>query len=84
MDNPIIGTVALFAFNYAPKGWELCDGRLLQIQDNTALFTLLGTNYGGDGRTTFGLPNLLGKGPSTTDPGPEYYIALSGIFPGRS
>ncbi|MDB5239685.1 MAG: phage Tail Collar domain protein, partial [Spirosoma sp.] len=72
-----------FAFNYAPKGWDLCDGRLLQIQDNTALFTLLGTVYNGDGKTTFGLPNLLGKEPITLDFGPKYYIAVSGIFPGR-
>ncbi len=84
MDNPLIGTIALFAFNFAPKGWELCDGRLLKILDNTPLFTLLGTTYDGDGQTTFGLPNLVGKGPGTSDPGPQYYIAVSGIFPPRS
>lgn len=56
-----IGTVMPFGFNFAPKGWATCQGQLLSIAQNTALFSLLGTYYGGDGRTTFGLPNLQGR-----------------------
>lgn len=59
--NPLIGEVKLFAGNFAPRGWAFCDGQLLPIAQNTALFSLLGTNYGGDGRTTFGLPDLRGR-----------------------
>lgn len=84
MDQPLIGTVALFAFNFAPPGWALCDGRLLPIQQNPALYSLLGTTYDGDGINTFGLPNLIGQGPGATDSKPQYYIAVSGIFPNRS
>ncbi len=51
----------MFAFNFAPKGWAFCDGQLLPISQNTALFSLLGTQYGGDGKSTFGLPNLQGQ-----------------------
>ena len=56
-----LGTVQLFAGNFAPRSWTFCDGQLLQIAQNTALFALLGTIYGGDGRTTFGLPDLRGR-----------------------
>jgi len=59
--DPFIGEVGLFANNFAPRGWAFCDGQLLQISENTALFSLLGTTYGGDGRTTFGLPDLRGR-----------------------
>ena len=59
--DPFLGTIQAFGFNYAPKGWALCDGQLLSISENQALFALLGNFYGGDGRTTFGLPDLRGR-----------------------
>lgn len=59
--DPFIGEIQAFAFNFAPRGWAVCDGSLLSIQQNTALFSLLGTTYGGDGRTTFALPNLQNR-----------------------
>ncbi len=58
-----IGEVKLFAGNFAPRGWAFCDGQLLAISSNSALFSILGTTYGGDGRTTFGLPDLRGRVP---------------------
>lgn len=63
MSEPFIGEVRPFSFNYAPKGWAQCNGQLLSIAQNQALFSLLGTTYGGDGRTTFALPNLQGRVP---------------------
>lgn len=59
--EPILGEVRIFAGNFAPRGWAFCDGQLLPISQNSALFSLLGTMYGGDGRTTFGLPDLRGR-----------------------
>jgi len=61
MSDPFIGEIRMFAGTFAPNGWALCDGQLLSIAQNTALFSLLGTTYGGDGRTTFGLPDLRGR-----------------------
>lgn len=61
--NPYIGTVMVFGGNFAPAGWALCDGSLLPISENDALFTLIGTTYGGDGQSTFGLPDLRGRFP---------------------
>lgn len=61
MSEPFIGQIQMFGFNFPPRGWALCDGQLLPIAQNTALFSLLGTTYGGDGRTTFGLPDLRGR-----------------------
>lgn len=58
-----LGEIRIFAGNYAPQGWALCDGRLMSIAENEALFALLGTTYGGDGQTTFGLPDLRGRIP---------------------
>jgi microcystin-dependent protein len=58
MASPFLGEIRMFSSNFAPKGWALCNGTLLPINQNPALFDLLGTNYGGDGRATFGLPNL--------------------------
>lgn len=63
MGNPYLGEIRLFAGNFAPKGWALCDGSLLPISENEALYSLLGTTYGGDGEQTFALPNLLGRVP---------------------
>lgn len=68
--DPFIGQIALFAGNFAPRGWALCDGQLLQIASNSALFSILGTTYGGDGRTTFGLPDLRGRAPIHPGSGP--------------
>lgn len=59
MADPFIGQINIFPYNFAPRNWAFCSGQLLQISQNTALFALLGTTYGGDGRTTFGLPNLM-------------------------
>ena len=59
--NPFIGLITMFAGNFAPRGWALCNGQLLPISSNSALFSILGTTYGGDGRTTFGLPDLRGR-----------------------
>lgn len=59
--EPFIGQIQPFGFNFAPRGWALCDGQLLPIAQNTALFSLLGTTFGGDGRTTFALPDLRGR-----------------------
>ncbi|HEY6374459.1 MAG TPA: tail fiber protein [Edaphobacter sp.] len=61
--NPFIGQILMVAFNFAPQGWALCNGQLLPISQNQALFSLLGTYYGGDGRTNFALPNLQGRVP---------------------
>lgn len=61
MTSPFIGTIQPFAFNFAPRNWAQCNGQLLSISSNTALFSLLGTQYGGNGTTTFALPNLQGR-----------------------
>jgi microcystin-dependent protein len=61
MSEPFIGQIEMFGGNFAPRGWAFCDGQLLAISQNTALFSILGTTYGGDGRTTFGLPDLRGR-----------------------
>jgi len=63
MSEPFIGEIRMVGFNFAPRGWALCNGQLLSIASNNALFSLLGTIYGGDGRTTFALPNLQGRVP---------------------
>ncbi|MBT8258475.1 MAG: tail fiber protein [Bacteroidia bacterium] len=68
--EPFIGQIQIFGFNFAPNGWATCDGQLLAISSNTALFSLLGTIYGGDGRTTFALPGLRGRTPVHFGAGP--------------
>ena len=68
--EPILGEIKLFAGNFAPKGWLLCNGQILSIAQNTALFSILGTTYGGNGQTTFALPDLRGRAPLGTGPGP--------------
>ena len=78
--EPFIGQIQLFAFNYAPHNWALCSGQILPIAQNNALFALLGTRFGGDGRLTFSLPDLRNKEPA---PNMKYYIALEGNFPPR-
>jgi len=63
MAEPFLSEIRVLAFNYAPKGWATCDGQVLSIAENQALFSLLGTMYGGNGTSTFGLPNLNGRAP---------------------
>ncbi len=63
MADPFVAEIRIFPFNFAPKGWAFCDGQLLPISQNTALFSLLGTTYGGDGKSTFALPDLQGSAP---------------------
>ncbi len=70
MSEPFVGEIRMFAGNFAPRGWAFCDGQLLAISQNDALFSLLGTIYGGDGRTTFGLPDLRGRIPLHQGIGP--------------
>src|SRR2546430_15039752 len=75
MADPFVAEIRIFPFNFAPKGWAWCNGQVLPISQNTALFPLLGTTYGGDGKSTFALPDLQGSAPmqagqapgSTTD-----------------
>jgi microcystin-dependent protein len=70
MTDPFLAEIRMFGGNFAPAGWALCNGQLMSISQNTALFSLLGTTYGGDGRTTFGLPNLQGSAPIQQGQGP--------------
>lgn len=63
MSDPFVGEIRIFPFNFAPKGWAFCNGQLFPISQNTALFSLLGTMYGGDGKSTFALPDLQGAAP---------------------
>ena len=70
MSEPFVGEIRMFAGNFAPRGWAFCEGQLLAISENEALFSLLGTIYGGDGRTTFGLPDLRGRLPMHAGTGP--------------
>ena len=79
MTDPYIGEIRLVGFNFAPRGWALCNGQILPIAQNTALFSLLGTTYGGDGRTTFALPDLSNSAPY----GMTYTICMEGVFPSR-
>ncbi len=70
MSEPFVGEITMFAGNFAPRSWALCDGQLLSVAQNSALFSLLGTLYGGDGRTTFALPELRGRVPNHQGTGP--------------
>ncbi|WP_114391923.1 phage tail protein [Oleisolibacter albus] len=79
--DPYLGQVLYVAFPYAPSGWAVCDGQVLPIASNQALYALLGNRFGGDGRTTFGLPKLTAA--ATTPTGLLPVIAVSGIFPPR-
>jgi len=75
-----IGAIILVGFNFAPVNWAMCNGQLLPINQNTALFSLLGTTYGGDGVTNFALPNL---NAGALQPGLNYIICMNGIYPPR-
>lgn len=70
MADPFVAEIRIFPFNFAPKGWAWCNGQLLPISQNTALFSLLGTTYGGNGKTTFALPDLQGRAPLHPGQGP--------------
>jgi len=73
MSDPFVAEIRIFPFNFPPKGWAFCNGQILPISQNTALFSLLGTVYGGDGKSTFALPNMQGSAPIHTgsdQPGP--------------
>ena len=76
MAEPFIGQINIFGFNFAPRGWAFCNGQILSIAQNTALFSLLGTQYGGNGQTTFALPNLQSRIPVHfgTGPGLSQYV----------
>ena len=81
--NPFLGEIETFAFNFCPAGWAALNGQLLSINQNQALFALLGTTYGGDGQTTFALPTAKPIFSATGAPF-QQCIALQGIFPSRS
>jgi microcystin-dependent protein len=70
MADPFVAEIRIFPFNFAPRGWAWCDGQLLPLSQNTALFSLLGTIYGGNGKSNFGLPNLQGRAPMFWGQGP--------------
>src|SRR5437899_10348009 len=81
MSDPFVAEIRIFPFNFPPKGWAFCNRQLLPLSQNTALFSLLGTTYGGDGRTTFALPNLQGMAPLQAGQGPglsSYDLGQSG------
>ena len=78
MSEPFIGEIRLVGFNFAPQGWALCDGRMLSISQHQALFVLLGTMYGGNGQTTFALPDLRGRAPVGMGPGPGHRPRTTG------
>ncbi len=70
MADPFVAEIRIYPFNFAPKGWAFCDGQILPLSQNTALFSLLGTTYGGDGKSNFALPNLQGNAPMHPGQGP--------------
>ena len=79
--EPFLGQIQLFPYGFAPIDWLPCSGQILQISTNQALYSLLGTTFGGNGQTTFGLPDLRN---AALGPYNQYYIALSGIYPSRN
>ena len=79
--DPFLGQILLFAGNFAPRGWALCEGQILPINQNQALFSIFGTTYGGDGRTSFALPDLRGRSPMSQGHGPglsDYSLGQKG------
>jgi microcystin-dependent protein len=83
--EPLLGSLLLVPYNFEPRGWAFCKGQLLHISQNTALYSLIGTTYGGDGTTNFALPNLSGgKGITDANGAPlNWIIALVGAYPSR-
>jgi microcystin-dependent protein len=82
--DPFLAEIRVFPFNFAPKGWAFCDGQILPISQNTALFSLLGTTYGGDGKSNFALPNLQGNAPMHPGQGPGLSLHVLGEAAGTS
>lgn len=82
MSEPFIAEIRIFAGNFAPRSWAFCNGQLLPISQNTALFSLIGTTYGGDGRTTTALPNMKGRAPMHPGRGPGLTQRRLGEFGG--
>jgi len=81
MSDNFVAEIRIFPFNFAPKGWAFCDGQLMSISQNTALFSLLGTTYGGDGKSNFALPDLKGSAPmhiGGAQPGPGLSVRVLG------
>jgi len=85
--DPFLGEICTVSFDFAPPGWALCDGSLLAIAQNPALFSLIGNQYGGDGMQTFALPDLRGRAAVGTGqgagPGLTHIIALQGVYPSK-
>ncbi len=77
--DPYLAEIKLFPFNFVPFGWAECNGAIMQIRQNTALYSLIGNQFGGDGRTTYALPNLSDCAPT----GMKFYIAIMGLYPIR-
>ena len=84
MADPFVAEIRIFPFNFAPKGWAFCNGQLLPLSQNTALFSLLGTTYGGDGKSTFALPNMLDSSPMHPGQGPGLSAHFLGEQSGTS
>lgn len=82
MTTPYLGEIRMFGGNFAPKGWALCDGQTMSIQQNTALFALIGTTYGGNGQTTFNLPDVRGRLPVGQGQGPGLSTYVIGELTG--
>src|SRR5512134_2040320 len=84
MADPFVAEIRIFPFNFAPKGWAWCDGQLLPLSQNTALFSLLGTTYGGNGKSNFALPNLQGRAPMHPGQGPGLSAHVLGEMGGEA
>ena len=81
MSNPFVAEIRIVPFNFAPAGWAFCNGQILPLSQNTALFSLLGTTYGGNGKSNFALPNLQGNAPLQQGQGPglsQYFLGETG------
>lgn len=84
MSDPFVAEIRIFAGNFAPKGWAFCDGQLLPLSQNTALFSLLGTTYGGNGKSNFALPDLTGRAPMHPGQGPGLSLRSLGESTGTA
>src|SRR5438045_9377777 len=84
MADPFLAEIRIFTFNFAPRGWAWCDGQLMPISQNTALFSLLGTTYGGDGKSTFALPDMQGSAPMHSGQGPGLRLLGQGEMSGKA
>ena len=82
MSNPFVAEIRIVSFNFAPRGWAFCNGQIMPLSQNTALFSLLGTTYGGNGQTTFALPDLQGRAPLHPGQGPGLSLYSLGEMSG--